>query len=246
MSPNYTSATVCELELMDYLFYTSRDFGRLAVTEERVISNYAIAYALGRATAGNSPFPKPRARRRPAYRADLGELEVYVTPALAGFVWTRTRTYNTIPERYQERQNEQYGRAFPSYGRYTVVGPESRYVFLIFSAVRDLHVPPYVRLGKFLAPARLTVLARWDLRRTDGPEFVGVAVHRNDVPSGVMPIPCDIINLGKGHAVLLHGQWEGQHWQLPCSRIATTGGEEVFIGQGLPVDVHFCARGEFE
>jgi CRISPR type I-D-associated protein Csc1 len=245
MEVNYTTATVCELELMDYLFYTARDFGRLAVTEERVISNYSLVYALGRAMAGNTVFPKSRMQRLPTYTADFSALPVYVTPAVSAYAWTKTRTYNTIPERYQERQHEQYGRTFPSYGRYTMVGPESCYVFVVFSELPDLRLPSYLRLGKFLAPARLTELARWDVRRSGSGKFVGVPVHQNDVPINVMPIPCNLINLGKGHAVLTDTQWEGKCWQLPKSSVRTTKGQKVFIGQGLPVYVRFCVRGEF-
>jgi len=243
MTVNYTTATVCELQLMDYLFYTARDFGRLAVTEERVISNYALTYALGRATAAPGPFPKSRVQLHPTYTADFSDLPVYVTPALSVQTWTKTRTYNTIPERYQERQHEQYGRMFPSYGRYTLVGPGSRYVFVIFSEQADLHLPGYLRLGKFRAPARLTVLARWNVqRRTDGP-FQSMPVHRNDVPLDALPRLFNLIWLGKGHAVLTESQWEGERWQLPEDRIRTTDGQNVFIGRGLPLSVRFCARG---
>jgi len=244
MDVNYTTAIVCELKLMDYLFYTARDFGRLAVTEERIISNYALVYALGRAMADNTVFPKSQVQRQPTYMTDFSTLPVYVTPAVSVYTWTKTRTYNTIPERYQERQHEQYGRTFPSYGRYTMVGPESRYVFVVFSEPPDLHLPSYLRLGKFLAPARLTELVRQDVRSSSG-KFVGVPVHRNDVPTDVMPIPCNLVNLGKGHAVLTDAQWEGGCWQLPKSSVYTTKGQKVFIGQGLPVCVRFCVRGEF-
>jgi len=244
MSNTYTKALVCELELMDYLLYTARDFGRLAVTEEHVISNYALTYALGRATAEVTPFPKSRVQLMPTYTTDLGALPFYVTPAIAVQTWTRTHTYNTIPEIYRERMKASYGRTFPSYGRYTLVGPESRYLFLVFASDGDLHVPRYVRLGKFKAAARVQVLKVFSVQKASAETFTTVPMHRNDLPSDAPVRLFNLILLGKGHAVLTDVVCSGDYWRLPQSRVEVFDGQTIFIGEGLPVAVHFCARGE--
>lgn len=246
MPNNYAKALVCELELMDYLFYTGRDFGRLVVTEENVISNYALAYALGQAIADSTSFPKSRVKVSPTYSADLGTLPFYITPAIAVRTWTRTRTYNTIPEIYRKRTSPAYGRTFPSYGRYTFVGPESRYLFSVFTSDGELHVPRYIRLGKFKAPARLQLVKEIAVQRASASNFIAVPMHHNDLPHD---LPINIgspVLLGKGHKVLANMICKTDYWRLSEKEVSLPSGERAFIGEGLPIDAHFCARGEMQ
>src|SRR5436305_12305133 len=70
--------TVCHLTLHDYLFYASREMGRLYETE-KYLHNYGLTYALGLAKA-----PYTSLTQIPRYPEDLNkvnELGVYVTPA---------------------------------------------------------------------------------------------------------------------------------------------------------------------
>lgn len=243
--PNiYTKAVVYELELMDYLLYTGRDFGRLVVTEESVISNYALVYALGRAIADASPFPKSRAQLLPSYSADFGALPFYVTPGIAIQTWTRTRTYNTIPEIYRKRTNPAYGRTFPSYGRYTFVGPESRFWFSVFTSEEELHLSRYIRLGKFKAPARLNAVTEVALQRTAASNFIAAPMHHNDLPPDYPINAGSLVLLGKGHKVLANMICKSDYWRFSQKEVSLPSGKKAFIGEGLPVDARFCARGE--
>ncbi|TMC24607.1 MAG: type I-D CRISPR-associated protein Cas5/Csc1, partial [Chloroflexi bacterium] len=70
--------TVCHLTLHDFLFYASREMGRLYETE-KYLHNYGLTYALGLV---KSPFSN--VAQVPRYQEDLSVLNqqgVYVTPA---------------------------------------------------------------------------------------------------------------------------------------------------------------------
>src|SRR5947208_8705677 len=70
--------TVCHLYLHDYLFYASREMGRLYETE-KYLHNYGLTYALGLAKA-----PYTNLAQVPRYQEDLNKVNeqgVYVTPA---------------------------------------------------------------------------------------------------------------------------------------------------------------------
>ena len=70
--------TVCHLTLHDYLFYASREMGRLYETE-KYLHNYGLTYALGLAKS-----PYTNLTQVPHYSEDLDGMNkqgVYVTPA---------------------------------------------------------------------------------------------------------------------------------------------------------------------
>jgi hypothetical protein len=60
--------TVCRLVLHDYLYYASREMGRLYETE-KYLHNYGLTYALGLARA-----PFSNLVQTPRYREDLSEV----------------------------------------------------------------------------------------------------------------------------------------------------------------------------
>src|SRR5213082_1412213 len=69
---------VCHLELHDYLFYASREMGRLYETE-KYLHNYGLTYALGLARS-----PYSNVGHVPRYWEDfqtLNEQGIYITPA---------------------------------------------------------------------------------------------------------------------------------------------------------------------
>src|SRR5437764_12709008 len=70
--------TICHLELHDYLFYASREMGRLYETE-KYLHNYGLTYALGMAKS-----PYSNLAQVPRYQEDLDGMNqqgVYITPA---------------------------------------------------------------------------------------------------------------------------------------------------------------------
>lgn len=240
-------AYICELELHDYVMYTSRDFGRLAVTEDQVISNYALTYAIGRGLAfdngkdldqnrkGDICFPKSRIQQAPTYKEDFADLSVYVTPAVAVFRWQKTKTYNTIPEIYGERTKPKYGDVVPSFGRYTVIGIGSRFAFVIFSEVEDIAIPRYIRLGKFMASAEIYILDKCEVTLYRD-KFKSLPFHIKDLPSGTIPNTFDLIRLGKGHGVIFNAELEADFWKLDKSKV------NLFSRNGLLKGVYYCAR----
>src|SRR5260370_36395658 len=77
-SRNAMFITVCHLRLDDYLFYASREIGRLYETE-KYLHNYGLTYALGLVKS-----PYANLSQVPRYGEDfqaLNEQGVYVTPA---------------------------------------------------------------------------------------------------------------------------------------------------------------------
>src|SRR6266699_2680011 len=70
--------TVCHLTLHDFLFYASREMGRLYETE-KYLHNYGLTYALGMAKS-----PYSNLAQVPRYQEDLDGMNqqgVYVTPS---------------------------------------------------------------------------------------------------------------------------------------------------------------------
>lgn len=249
-----TVAFVCELELHSHIMYTSRDLGRLQVTEKEVISNYALTYALGRALAWDeenslerngrdSLFPKSRPQPEPSYIRDFTDLRVYVTPARSLFSWHRTKSYNTLPEVFQKwstKKQATYAKVVPAYGRYAFIGVESRYLFVVFSEVSEIHFPRYIRLGRFRASAEVTLLGTYPVRRGQG-SFESLPVHRDDVlPS--LDMWGDLILLGKRHAVLLRASYSGDWWLLTERKVTDSRGERVQLEDGLPIGVFYGQR----
>src|SRR2546423_12806130 len=147
--------TVCHLTLHDYLFYASREMGRLYETE-KYLHNYGLTYALGLA---NAPFAN--LTQVPRYQADLervNEQGVYVTPAhplsytfaFHTFKMANVNYYNFTPQ----ISNNQV-----VFGRAKELAPESRFTFFVLSE-HEVHLPSWIRLGKWMAKARVEVLAR--------------------------------------------------------------------------------------
>src|SRR5450759_2023243 len=90
--------TVCHLHLHDFLFYASREMGRLYETE-KYLHNYGLTYALGLAKS-----PYANLAQVPHYQEDLNGLNeqgVYVTPAhplrytFASVSYTHLRAHET-------------------------------------------------------------------------------------------------------------------------------------------------------
>src|SRR5229473_841941 len=70
--------TVCRLHLHDFLFYASREMGRLYETE-KYLHNYGLTYALGL-----TKTPYTNLAQVPRYAEELNTLNeqgIYVTPA---------------------------------------------------------------------------------------------------------------------------------------------------------------------
>src|SRR5260370_4311188 len=147
--------TVCHLTLHDYLFYASREMGRLYETE-KYLHNYGLTYALGLAQS-----PYTNLAQVPRYQEDLDSINeqgVYVTPAhplrysfaFSTFKMANVNYYNFTP---QISSNQVV------FGRSKELAPESTFEFYVLSE-QEVALPHWIRLGKWMAKARVESKAR--------------------------------------------------------------------------------------
>ena len=121
--------TVCRLHLHDFLFYASREMGRLYETE-KYLHNYGLTYALGLVKT-----PYANLAQVPRYAEELStvnEQGVYVTPAYPlrytfafhTFKMANVNYYNFTP---QISSNQVV------FGRAKELAPESVFEFFVLS-----------------------------------------------------------------------------------------------------------------
>src|SRR5713226_2961731 len=132
--------TVCHLHLHDYLFYASREMGRLYETEKYLL-NYGLTYALGLTKA-----PYANLVQTPRYSEDLNavnEQGVYVTPgyplhyafAFHTFKMANVQYYNFTP---QVSSNQVV------FGRTKELAPESTFEFFVLGG-KEVALPHWIR-----------------------------------------------------------------------------------------------------
>lgn len=179
--------TVCHLELHDYLFYASRELGRLYETE-KYLHNYGLTYALGLVTS-----PYANASQVPRYQEDLSTLNeqgVYVTPACPvqcsfafhTFKMANVNYYNFTP---QISSNQAV------FGRAKELTPQSTFEFFVLSN-EVVKLPRWIRLGKWMAKARVDV--RYQGRATKGTsKGRAMTGALNPLDLAAMPDNCNIV-----------------------------------------------------
>lgn len=144
--------TVCRLTLHDYLFYASREMGRLYETE-KYLHNYGLTYALGLAKS-----PHTNTAQVPHYAEDLSPLNeqgVYVTPAhpvQCSFAFHTFKMANVNYYAYTPQES----RNRVVFGRAKELAPESSFEFFVLSR-SSITLPHWIRLGKWMAKARVTI-----------------------------------------------------------------------------------------
>ena len=178
--------TVCHLHLHDYLFYASREMGRLYETE-KYLHNYGLTYALGLAKS-----PYANLAQTPRYAEDLNvvnEQGVYVTPAhplrytfsFSTFKMANVNYYNFTP---QVSSNQVV------FGRAKELAPESTFEFFVISE-HEVRLPRWIRLGKWMAKARVEVQQQGVARAKEGSFRADGALNPLDLL--VMPENCNIV-----------------------------------------------------
>lgn len=155
----------CTLELHDSLYYATREIGRLYETEP-VLHNYALCYALGlvdseqyaTTVSEDQSYRYFCAEQVPMYEAHLTPLNqqgIYITPARAVRHAAVLHTWKYADNRYHvEMQKTQ--KNIPSFGRAKEIAPESQFEFFVVSA-KSLTFPRWIRLGKWMSKAEVTV-----------------------------------------------------------------------------------------
>jgi CRISPR-associated protein Csc1 len=178
--------TICRLALHDYLFYATREMGRLYETET-YLHNYALTYALGLV---KSPFAN--LSQVPRYREDLAvmnEQGVYVTPAhplhysfaFHTFKMANVDYYNFTP---QVSSNQVV------FGRAKELAPDSTFEFSVLSE-RQITLPSWIRLGKWMAKARVTIMDCKQAQIKEGPYRATGALNPLDLAA--VPSHCNVI-----------------------------------------------------
>ena len=206
--------TVCHLHLHDYLFYASREMGRLYETEKH-LHNYGLTYALGLATS-----PYANLTQTPHYQEDLNGLNeqgVYVTPAYPlrytfafhTFKMANVAYYNFTP---QVSSNQVV------FGRAKELAPESTFEFYVLSE-REIRLPRWIRLGKWMAKARVDKQAVGVAQAKQGSFRVDGALNPLDL--SLLPENCNIVAMAPA-SLITNAYCSGSYYEL----ISGTGKHE--------------------
>ncbi|GAC1354505.1 MAG: hypothetical protein NVSMB38_33120 [Ktedonobacteraceae bacterium] len=186
--------TVCHLKLHDYLFYASREMGRLYETE-KYLHNYGLTYALGLVKA-----PYANLAQVPRYAEDLDVMNtqgVYVTPAhplqysfaFHTFKMANVNYYNFTP---QVSTNQVV------FGRAKELAPQSSFEFFVLSEAQ-VALPRWIRLGKWMAKAQVSIVARGQAKSKDGGYQASGVLNPLDL--AYMPENCNIIAMAPASLV---------------------------------------------
>ena len=197
----------CEFELMESLFFASREVNNFFQTEP-VIGNYALAYALGLCDASYHNDGEI------TYAADLERLNetgIYITP---GTLTEKARftvvQFNAISDSYwfQMEQNaisvnrerifnprlKARAANFPQIGRLKLLSVGNRGVFYVTSR-EELRVRRYIRLGKFMSKTKISARKQpyREVQRETAiyPNYL----NPNDLPSGIRIGMFDLLNI---------------------------------------------------
>jgi CRISPR-associated protein Csc1 len=198
--------TICRLTLHDYLFYASREMGRLYETE-KYLHNYGLTYALGLVKA-----PFTNLTQMPRYREDLvalNEQGVYVAPASPLRYAFTFHTFKMASVSYYTLTS-QISTNQAMFGRAKELAPESSFEFFVLSE-REVVLPSWIRLGKWMAKARVEIRARGEAQVKQGEYRADGALNPLDLP--LMPENCNIVAMAP--ASLVTNAWfSGSYYAL--------------------------------
>jgi len=200
--------TVCRLKLHDYLFYASREMGRLYETE-KYLHNYGLTYALGLV---RPPYAHPV--QVPRYQEDLqvmNEQGVYVTPAhplrttfsFITFKMANVRYYSFTP---QVSTNQVV------FGRAKELAPESTFEFFVLSESQP-RLPRWIRLGKWMAKAHVEVTCEGYAELKQGDYRANGALNPLDL--GQLPEHCNIVAMAPA-SLITNAHFTGSYYELKC------------------------------
>ena len=215
----------CEFQLMESLFFASREVNNFFQTEA-VIGNYALAYALGLCCAGYHNDGEI------TYAQDLeklNEVGIYVTPGTltekARFTVTR---FNALSDSYwyQMEQNaisvnrerifnprlKARATNFPQIGRLKLLSIGNKGVFYLTSR-NEFRVPRYIRLGKFMSKAKISAYKQHyrEVHAQDVP--YRYYLNPNDLPSDTQIGMFDLLNI-RPTPLIRHVQLSGDFYEL--------------------------------
>ncbi len=213
----------CTLELHDNLYYATREIGRLYETEP-VLHNYALCYALGlvdsdrhaTAVADEQAYRYFCEEQVPLYEAHLTPLNqqgIYVTPARAVRHATVLNTWKYADNRYHvEMQKTQ--KNIPSFGRAKEIAPESQFEFFAIAS-QPLTLPRWIRLGKWMSKAELTVKELPKPQHNSADEFTfPYLLNPLDIMFSNRVLSYDTVNMPPV-SLIRNVRMEGKHYSFP-------------------------------
>ncbi len=156
----------CKLELHDSLYFATREIGRLYETEA-IVHNYALCYALGLVDSDRYNtqvaveheyryFCREQVPMYEEHLSKLNEVGIYVTPARSLQHTSVLHTWKYANNNYHVEM-EKTKTNIPSFGRAKEIAPESAFEFFILSVNPLPKLSKWIRLGKWMSKAELTV-----------------------------------------------------------------------------------------
>lgn len=232
----------CTLELHDNLYYATREIGRLYETEP-VLHNYALCYALGLVDSKRYATTVPAensyryfcSEQVPLYEAHLTPLNqqrIYVTPARAVRHAAVLNTWKYADNRYHvEMQKTQ--KNIPSFGRAKEIAPESEFECFVIAA-QPLTLPRWIRLGKWMSKAKVTLQELpQPKRRVTGEFLCRHPLNPLDVMFSNSVISYDTINMPPV-SLIRNVRMVGEHYALE------SGGSSLRSPLNLPINMAYC------
>jgi CRISPR-associated protein Csc1 len=193
----------CQLELHDSLYFATREIGRLYETEP-IIHNYALCYALGLV---DNPIYSTTVAEADSYRyfcpeqvpkyeehlTPLNQQGIYVTPARSLNHAAILNTWKYANNNYHVEM-EKTQKNIPSFGRAKEIAPESQFEFFLISE-KHIKLPKWIRLGKWMSKAELTVTELPKLKTTEGVFTCSHPLNPLDVMFTNQVISYDVVNM---------------------------------------------------
>ncbi|MBD2361807.1 type I-D CRISPR-associated protein Cas5/Csc1 [Anabaena minutissima FACHB-250] len=211
----------CQLELHDSLYYATREIGRLYETEP-IIHNYALCYALGLV---DSQIYSTTVAEEHSYRyfcpeqvpkydehlTPLNQQEIYVTPARSIGHSAILNTWKYANNNYHVEM-EKTQKNIPSFGRAKEIAPESLFEFFVISQ-KELKLPKWIRLGKWMSKAEVTVEQLPKPQTTEGLFTCKHPLNPLDVMFTNQVISYDVVNMPPV-SLIQNVQMRGQYYQF--------------------------------
>ncbi|AFZ27301.1 CRISPR-associated protein Csc1 [Cylindrospermum stagnale PCC 7417] len=215
----------CQLELHDSLYFATREIGRLYETEP-IIHNYALCYALGLV---DSKIYSTTVVEEDAYRyfcseqvpkyeqhlTPLNEQGIYLTPARAISHSAVLNTWKYANNNYHVEM-EKTQKNIPSFGRAKEIAPESKFEFFLI-AQKQLKLPKWIRLGKWMSKAELMVEALPKPKIHEGLFTCTHPLNPLDVMFSNQVISYDVVNMPPV-SLIQNVQMRGQYYQFDGSK----------------------------
>jgi CRISPR-associated protein Csc1 len=193
----------CSIELHDSLYYATREIGRLYETEP-IIHNYALCYSLGLIDSDRyaTQVTEEHAYRYfcseqvPKYNEHLTPLNtqgIYLTPARGIHHTSMLNTWKYANNNYHVEM-EKIQKNIPGFGRAKEIAPESTFEFFLLST-HPISLPKWIRLGKWMSKAELTVTELDSPKRSSGNFIYPYPLNPLDVMFSHQVISYDTINM---------------------------------------------------